>query len=476
MAEADDGLFLIDGEDAGSTPWEFDSISEAGSMTLALDSNNPNNGTYAYRVTFDGSSEQAYGTVSFSPNVDEIYLRFYLYVPSTTTGGNWQNAYIVRMLDNSPFAALVQFYIRTGGDGAFYSWGWIIDQGGSSTSTTNFSTDEWHYVEIHWVSDASVGGATIKVDGDTLVADEDQDTSANDLNNIRIGIDPNGSFTGGNGHTLDFDDIKAADDDWVGAYSAAGGGATLTMDAIAHALNLEAPTLTQRHGLTVAAHDYAVAFDNVTLSVAAVVELVVASLDHTLSIETPGITQGHNLTVDEIAHTLGIEAVDLSQRHQLVVDALAQAIGIDNIDLVTKGVLSVDDILHSVSMDAFGLTGRHTLAGLGALDFAVSFGEPGLTNAILLSVDDLSQTYTVDGVALTQAHVLQVDELGHTVDLGTIALSQAQLLVVQEMLQSLSVDRINFSRHSGSITISFSGDAVTLGFSASAPKITFTGG
>ena len=36
MAVETGGLFVIDGEDAGTTPWEFDSIVEPGTSTFAL--------------------------------------------------------------------------------------------------------------------------------------------------------------------------------------------------------------------------------------------------------------------------------------------------------------------------------------------------------------------------------------------------------------------------------------------------------
>ncbi len=68
------GLFIIDGESAGSTPWEFDSLSEEGSNTVALAAAAKNNGDYGYKITFDGTSDYAY-----------VFKTF------VVTGCNWRN-------------------------------------------------------------------------------------------------------------------------------------------------------------------------------------------------------------------------------------------------------------------------------------------------------------------------------------------------------------------------------------------------
>ena len=74
MPELDDGVFLIDGESAGSTPWEWDSLTEEGTMTLALDPNadsgNDGSGTNGYTMTGDGTNNIACGVYSFADQAD----------------------------------------------------------------------------------------------------------------------------------------------------------------------------------------------------------------------------------------------------------------------------------------------------------------------------------------------------------------------------------------------------------------------
>lgn len=208
------GIFIIDGEDAGSTPWEFDSLTEDDSCTIALDSDAKHEGTYGYKILFDGVGDTAQGEYAFAEQT-EMYVRFYIYIPSTFNLENtWDLEGTFHLLDG--VSTLAQFGLSSMGATTPVRWAWAYEFSWSYDDT-NFATDTWHYVEIRFLNDGASGGIEVWVDGDKIGTDLDQDTSADKPDNMQIGglagsISPNGDF-------FYIDDIKA-DTSYIGAYSA----------------------------------------------------------------------------------------------------------------------------------------------------------------------------------------------------------------------------------------------------------------
>lgn len=203
--------WLIDGEDAGATPWEFDSISQFGSSTFELSSERVNHGSYAYKGYSDGSNP-AYGNYDWT-NDDKVeyWVRFYIYLGLISTGHDTYSSF--RIFQGSGDGGTdIDFRIRTNDVGEFAYW--YLDAPYYQNSGTNFSLDAWHMVEIRHVSHASTGGVEIYIDGDSAISDLDQDTSGEFFNSLQIGV----RQAIGSGDLIYIDDL-VGDTSQPGAYS-----------------------------------------------------------------------------------------------------------------------------------------------------------------------------------------------------------------------------------------------------------------
>jgi hypothetical protein len=225
MAEAT-GVFLIDGEDAGSTPWEFAYLTQEGTNTIALAAAALNNGSYGYRVAFDGTNEGCYGTYSYT-NQTDLYFRFYVRI---NTGFNTPSDGLVALCSwyaGGSVAARVG--ILSDGGTTPNTWRLINDWAGSASQTSGFAIGSWVRIEVRLVVHASTGGWQVWVNGTFLEDHLTFNTAGYATNSIRIGNDLAFAVPG-SGDSIDFDDLKC-DTAYIGAYAAAGGGGSYTLDA-----------------------------------------------------------------------------------------------------------------------------------------------------------------------------------------------------------------------------------------------------
>jgi hypothetical protein len=219
MAESG-GLWILDGESAGSTPWEWTAITEGGSATFALDAGAKNNGSYGYKFTAN-ASDDAYGRKAITA-VDEIYVRFYLFIPTGFNVGSGGGESCFIAMFNAVLGDEVRFGIGSSiAAGEPTAWNLWVNYT-NNTSTTNFSLNAWHYIEIRYLKHASTGGGECWVDGTKIVSDLDQAIAAQ-ATQFYLGCQYQTSDIGA-GDYLYFDDIKA-DTSQVGAYADAGGAA-----------------------------------------------------------------------------------------------------------------------------------------------------------------------------------------------------------------------------------------------------------
>ena len=217
MAEASGGLFgPLDGETADLSQW--DSTVESGTNTFSTQAAAANNGSYGFRVLYAGSSGTAYGQIGFTPS-DTEWFRWYVYIPSTF---NTNAQYIIllhaHLLDGGTHVAQVGFGSWDAGtvpDRWALRWQYSYQY-----STTNFSTNAWHMVELKYVRHATTGGVELWVDGDQLLTDIDQDTSSYYPDTFRLG-DVDGSRSPDNGDYFYIDDVLG-DTSQIGAYSDVG--------------------------------------------------------------------------------------------------------------------------------------------------------------------------------------------------------------------------------------------------------------
>ena len=145
-------------------------------------------------------------------------MRIYIYISSdfSVGDGSYNAASVIRFEDSGNTIARISLK-QYGGD-QVARWEVSFREGGTTTYTTDFSLEAWHYIELHWVADASVGGGRAWVDGTELVDDRDQNTGAYAVSRIDIG--PSAGNIPESGDYLYIDDIKA-DTSYIGPYAAA---------------------------------------------------------------------------------------------------------------------------------------------------------------------------------------------------------------------------------------------------------------
>jgi hypothetical protein len=222
------GLWLCDAEDGGSTPWQWTTIYNAGSATFSENSTAKNNGTYGWLFTADGSS-LAYSRKTYAAR-DEIYVRFYINIPSGVKIGTGAGEGLVLAEFNAVLSDEVRFGIQTGSGGTPNQWFTRINST-QYYSSTSFSVGTWHYIELRYLKGASNnGGMEIWIDGTKDAA----------LSNVTVtmNVQTSAFYLGAQymtsaisaGGAIYFDDCKA-DSAYIGAYSSGGTAQALQNNA-----------------------------------------------------------------------------------------------------------------------------------------------------------------------------------------------------------------------------------------------------
>ena len=175
-------LIIIDAEEGDLSEW--DSITESAGNTITADASAKYNGDYGFKIIFNGSAGTAYGTKTFTEN-NESWFRFYIYVPTGFNGADTYN--IVNVGDLYDGGSYVgQFGLKTMGSSTVVGWNCRYMYT-SLWSSTNFSNDEWHYVEIKYVRDAVNGGVVMYVDGNEIINNTGYDSSSKYVDTLRFG-------------------------------------------------------------------------------------------------------------------------------------------------------------------------------------------------------------------------------------------------------------------------------------------------
>ncbi len=215
MAESAGDIFGPINAETGDVS-QFTSTTTNGANTFLADVAAKNEGSYGFHCDFDGSNEQAYGTKDFS-EVTEIYTRAYFYLDPITFPAAYDDLIIFNLYDGS--TSLVNIRIQGDAGGAIYRWRIYGTELTTTSSTTNWGTGEWHYIEIHWKAgtDNNDGGAQIWIDEASILDEFDNNLAAYAADSIDIG----GVLRDAPQSADDFiyvDDIKA-NTSYIGAYS-----------------------------------------------------------------------------------------------------------------------------------------------------------------------------------------------------------------------------------------------------------------
>lgn len=170
-------------ESAGASPYEFGSVVAAGSNTFTPSTSQHQAGSYSYCA--HGANGDAYGEMTYTGQ-DEVYTRFYLYIPSTARSGSTWSYIMAAMLTDGDGAMLIDLQIETDGSSAPLRWACVTAGWGSSS--TNFSTNAWHKIEFYWKYAAGANTQYyIKVDDSTIFSSNTITAAASTSTAMRFG-------------------------------------------------------------------------------------------------------------------------------------------------------------------------------------------------------------------------------------------------------------------------------------------------
>ena len=215
-------IVVIDGEDAGSTPWEFDSLVEEGGNAIALSAASAIHGSNGYEITYAGTDIDVHGVKDFAEEAD-TYLRFYINFKSWVAANNTETTWRVLKDGTTTLCYFQPRYLT-----AVPSFGYalqIIHNGGvaaviNKVATDIFQIDQEYYLELRYKSGGiGTGGYEFWIDGVSEGSDfATYDTSDYGANRIEIGT--TAGTVPGNGSVVYVDDIKVATGP-IGAYPVA---------------------------------------------------------------------------------------------------------------------------------------------------------------------------------------------------------------------------------------------------------------
>lgn len=221
MSETAD-IAVIDGEDAGSTPWEFASIFEGAGNSFTKDAGAAAHGDFGYKLLFGGANALTYGATAISRT--EIYGRGYVYISSGYAFGTSYDLSRIFLLRDASDNLLLSIAIKNAGSpGAAEIWRIDGVDVGYVNESDHFSTGEWHYIDFHWrAGSGSDGGAQVWIDGDSVLNKMDVDLSAYTATKFDVG--PSYSCQKPiNGDYLYIDDVLLSTTGPIGEYLEVGG-------------------------------------------------------------------------------------------------------------------------------------------------------------------------------------------------------------------------------------------------------------
>lgn len=236
MAETAD-IAVIDGEDAGTTPWEFSSLFQQGGNTIALNAAAAIHESNGYRVTFDGTNSLCAGKKNHLEQTN-YHARYYFKLKSgfhlVHDGDDFTP---ISLMDGGVHILRPEFYYHSG-SGKF---GYILrltHNGGTiavivKNNDDIFTTNTKYYLELHYVSGAlGTGGYQLWIDGVSEGSDfATYATSNYKPDEVRVGSVAADSAPAA-GDYIDLDDLLLSTTGPIGPYAGGGNRRQLIIPAI----------------------------------------------------------------------------------------------------------------------------------------------------------------------------------------------------------------------------------------------------
>lgn len=199
---------MITGESAGSSPYEWGSISVESGNDFAPSTEQAYAGSYSYKASFGGSNDGAYAFKAFT-DASVVYISFYVFMSSGLKFPYGDSlAYIAYIFDSDSGNVVIGLRVRdSNSDGVPDSWRVTGLDLTTTDASTNFSLSAWHKIEMYFEAHASAGIARVWVDG-SLILEDTGVADAYTPDNLRIGVS-GGIFRSGD--AIYFDNISGAD-------------------------------------------------------------------------------------------------------------------------------------------------------------------------------------------------------------------------------------------------------------------------
>lgn len=214
------GLFVLNAEEGGASPYSFGYVYVGTGNTFTISSAVAAHGTSSYAQYLDSAaaSRQCFGLKLYSAQTD-VYARCYVYFPTGFSLTGWDE-YPIISITASDDTSLARVSAMAAGGGAFPVYLHLtglgsIDEGPSFA----WAPDTWYCVEVRWLQNATVGGAQVWIDQVSKASNFTKDTSSKAAARLEIGTSSASTVIVNADTTVYTDDIKA-DTFPVGAYPA----------------------------------------------------------------------------------------------------------------------------------------------------------------------------------------------------------------------------------------------------------------
>ena len=153
-----------------------------------------------------GTNRDAYGTENFTA-VTEFYAKFYVYIDALAYNVN-DSGYLCTLTTGDNGTLLLGLKAgRAKLIGGVDRW-YTVGQGlTSADTTTNFSFDAWHKVELYWKQGSGSAVHRVTIDG-TVIREQTTGTSTASATQFNVGHIGGDNPTGG---TIYYDEIEGYD-------------------------------------------------------------------------------------------------------------------------------------------------------------------------------------------------------------------------------------------------------------------------
>jgi hypothetical protein len=186
-------------------------------------------------------------------------------------------------------------------------------------------------------------------------------------------------------------------------------------DSLKSNTEVDTPTLTQEHALTV------------------------TEITSNSEVDTPTLTQNYQLTVTEITSNSEVDSATLTQEHALTATEITANSEVDTPTINNKWVLTATEITSNSEVDTPTITQVHNLTAT-EINSLSEVDTTNITQNHQLAVTEITSNSEVDSTTITQSHTLTVTEITSNSEVDSATLTQEHALTATEITANSEVD------------------------------------